>query len=301
MAAIKDDDNVHIESIGRVFSYSQGWVAEMKFVMLSSYVDTFVANYKDEPFPGTGLSTPVVVPALYPQQISSTPVNDSPVDDEGESTQSRVTLNFALDCRNVNWPSDITKPAHTSGTTLRLRGRYSGQFLTLPSKGVCAVPWYVAAPNSPIVNGLVPGFGKALPPPSPNANTRLLIPTQEFIVEWDRVRYHKTGLATLKALEGSVNSIAFMGQEPETLLLEGVDIEHSFILDNVDPWAFKITMTFKGRRILFPSEDVYGHPTTAVLGWNHEFHENPAGWVRMIMADGRNRYSLVDFTNIFNT
>ena len=128
----------------------------------------------------------------------------------------------------------------------------------------------------------------APPPPPPNSNNRLLIPLIDYLVEWDRVQ-------DLDALDwdgqiGYVNQAEFMGCGPETLLLEGVRLAPSFVLDPTLPHAWRAIATLKKRKI-----EVGGN----VYGWNHDFIPNPPGWTRIIMADGTPRYPLADFSDMF--
>jgi hypothetical protein len=263
----------------RTLSYANGWQAEMVYCLAESDVDAHIAAHYLDKYPATD--------QLSVAQISDEPWMDGDiVQASGMSMARKLTYSFALDYLDVPWPNNIARPSYLSGTTLRMEARFSGQFLTLPPRALTASGSYTPASNpdgSPYTGPPI-----APPPPPPNSNNRLLIPLIDYLVEWDRVQ-------DLDALDwdgqiGYVNQAEFMGCGPETLLLEGVRLAPSFVLDPTLPHAWRAIATLKKRKI-----EVGGN----VYGWNHDFIPNPPGWTRIIMADGTPRYPLADFSDMF--
>jgi hypothetical protein len=268
-----------LASMKRTLSYANGWAAEMVYCLPSNQVIAHIAANYLLAFPGTT--------NLHVSQIVDEPWMDGDcVDSTGMSDSRKLTYSFALDYLDVPWPSLITRPAYLEGTTLRLEARFSGQFLTLPARALQSGSSYTPSTNpdgSPYVGPPI-----TPPPPPPNSNNRILIPLIDYLVEWDRVQ-------DLSALDwdgeiGYVNATTFLGCEPETLLLEGVSLAPSFVLNPSNPHAWKATATLKKRKI-----QVDGN----IYGWNHDFLPNPPGWTTILMADGTPRYQFADFTNLF--
>ena len=266
-------------SMKRTLSYANGWAAEMVYCLAQSDVDAHIAaNYLND-YPGTdGLSVAQIIDEPW--------MDGDVVQPSGMSNARKLTYSFALDYIDVPWPDSIPRPSYLAGTTLRLEARFSGQFLTLPARALQSSGSYTPTSNS---DGS-PYTGPPItpPPPPPNSNNRVLIPLIDYLVEWDRVQ-------DLSALDwdgqiGCVNQAEFMGCGPETLLLEGVSLTPSFVLNPSNPHAWKATATLKQRQIR-----VGGN----VYGWNHDFLPNPPGWTRILMADGTPRYQLTDFSNLF--
>lgn len=185
-----------------------------------------------------------------------------------------VTVKYAADFYNVTWPTAITRPTYDADTSLRLRVRFSGQFLTMPSR---AMRWYTNPYASPYSE--VPG---------PDQNARILIPMAEYILEWDYVA--NPNITRIRGLIGKVNDAAFLGSNTETLMLESADLDHSFKISSSAPFCWKVTATFKERRI---------KSGASVYGWNHDYCDNPAGWKKIVMSDGNPRYETGDFSKIF--
>lgn len=275
-------------SMKRTLSYANGWTGEMVYCLPQSEVDAHIAANYLMAYPG--------VPQLTVSQISDDPwMADDVVQPGGMSVSRRLVYAFALNYLNVNWPTSITKPTHRNGTTLRLEAKFSGQFLTIPARGL----------QTPSSSGYVSGGQPVVPR---NINNRVLIPLIDFQIEWDRVQGLDTSGSSSSGIEaaytldftqyiGHVNSETFLGCEPETLLLEGVNITPSFVINPTNPHAYKAVATFKRRKIVVGNSSS-GDGST-VYGWNHDYLPIPPGWQRVLMADGSWRYPTVDFTNIF--
>ena len=264
----------------RTLSYANGWAAEMVYCLDSGDVDAHVAANYLMAYPGQNY--------LHVAQITDEPwMEGDSVDSSGMSANRKLTYFFALDyLQNVPWPDAVPKPALAAGTTLKLEMRFSGQFLTLPARAFQSASTYTPSENpdgSPYTGPPI-----TPPPPPPNSNNRILIPLRDYVVEWDRVQ--DMSALNFSGLVGEVNAVAFLGCNPETLLLEGVSLTPSFVLNPLNPHAFRATATFKQRQILAGGN---------VYGWNYDYLPNPPGWVRITMADGTPRYPLVDFSEMF--
>lgn len=311
---------VDILSISKTYSNQQGWVGVIRVKIATLYVEDFVAAYANMAFPGTGKTftngahESVTTAPLYPQQFHVEPQPDSPagIAPTGSSDgpqyiaaiNSIITIHYAFDYRDWTWPNGFDKPDFGEGTTLKLRTKFSGQFLTLPPRAMAAIPADQSAPHTPVSGGYMPGYGNVLPPPGANANNRILIPTMDFLIEWDRVPADKFSADYFQSLIGKVNDDWFLGQYPETLLFDGVEFEPSFAIDAIDPRRWKVQVTLKGRMVRAysvssSSSGTPAIPIATVYGWNHDFHENPPGWARVIMADGFDRYAQDDFSQLF--
>jgi hypothetical protein len=266
-------------SMKRTLSYANGWAAEMVYCMAQADVDAHIAANYLSAYPGTAY--------LHVAHINDEPwMEGDVVQTSGMSNARKLTYSFALDYLAVPWPDNIPRPDYLTGTTLRLEARFSGQFLTLPARALQSSGTYTPTSNpdgSPYTGGPI-----TPPPPPPNSNNRLLIPLVDYLVEWDRVQ--DLGALDFDDEIGCVNESAFMGCEAETLLLEGVSLMPSFVLNPSNPHCWKATATLKRRRIVIGS-DVYG--------WNDDFIPNPPGWTRMLMSDGNPRYPQADFTGLF--
>lgn len=221
-------------------------------------------------------------PAYYVNQVTIRPYSAEFDPDSQTITDPSTTTNaytgkialievtYAPDYYAAAWTRyGITQPSYRTGTTLKLKMRFSGQFLTIP--GRCMI-WDGANP----------------PPTPPDLNARILIPQIEFHVEWDLVNPFTP--ATAMAAIGGVNNATFLDCPAETLLLEGVDVDDSLRVGLTNPFCVKANFVFKARLI-----NVGG----STYGWNHEFRESPVGWTRVLMADGQPRYRLTSFSSLF--
>jgi len=187
-----------------------------------------------------------------------------------------VRASYATDYGNAAWPCTITKPSHPEGTSLKLRVRTSGQFLTMPGDSVRWEDNCEAYPDGPM--------------PGPDVNARIVIPITEYHVEWDYV--DEPPLDEWDELIGCVNSDTFLDSEAETILFEGYEVDQSSQFSLLDPYCWKLSCVFRKRRI---------QDDTEIRGWNHEMRQD--GWVRIRMKDtGGNcvdRYDQADFSSMF--
>lgn len=185
----------------------------------------------------------------------------------------RATYGPAFDGKA--WPTDITKPEVREGTVLRLRARGSGQFLTIPAR---MLKWEPSSPGETADDNPVP----------PDIGAALVIPATEYNVQWDFI--DDPPLLRLENLVGAVDVGGLFGAEEETILFEGYDLDDAFKCYPQSPNTYRVNLTFRKRRIV-DGDNVYG--------WNHDFREEPAGWTRILMANGKPRYRTEDMTEMF--
>lgn len=191
------------------------------------------------------------------------------------SAYALVEATYTPDYFSDTWTRHgITKPSCRTGTTLKLRRRFSGQFLQYPAR---ATKTYVS-----------PGDPPKPPQPADSKHGFILIPLLEYQVEWDAVSAFPSG--TVLQNVGSVNDGVFMGAEAGTLLFEGCDQDESFKMGLGDQRCTKATFVFKCRRIVSGG---------SVYGWNHDFDDVTKSWKEIRLADGNPRYRQATFTNLF--
>ena len=255
-----------ITALKKTRNYSNGLTGTMVVRLSGASADAYCLANATTPYPGET--------ALRPQQFDMTPVDGTVIAASGIADIVEISISFALDYLDVTWPEEMIRPNYKSGTTLKLKTKFSGQFLTLPAKAV--KPFQ--SPGDP------PG-----PPTPPNANNRILIPLMEHQIEWDRVLPADMTMNYFRGLMGCVNDKTFLGADAETLLFEGADLDNSFVIAS-NPRTFKLVVTLKERHI---------NSGGTIYGWNYDYHPNPPGWKRITMADGTDRYTKTDFSEMF--
>lgn len=187
---------------------------------------------------------------------------------------AKITVNYGPSFFHKTWLAG-DKPQLREGTSLRLRIRGTGQFLTLPAR---AFEWEQS-----------PGditAGNPAPPVPPDENSRILIPLTEYQFQWDYI--DDPNYSWMEDHVGHVNSDTFCGCEPGTLLFENWESDDAFKLDYTDPHTQK-HMIFCRRRKIKVGNDIFG--------WNHEFREK-TGWTIMRM-NGELRYPETAFALLF--
>jgi hypothetical protein len=299
-----------IVSRKRKWSYASGWTGEIIVCLKQEDVASCIEANWNSTYPevagdddsAAGPDAPLSVIDIAEEAWMEGDVVQSDADSKdgtgGLTNNRKLTFTFGLTYLKVPWPDAYKQPYYAPGTTLKLDIKNSGQFLTIPAR--CFQ---------------IKGFSSTMPQ---GMDGRLYIPLTDFNIEWDRVT--DLGSLDFTPYVGKVNQNTFMSCEPETLLLEAANATPSFILDPINgPWAWKVTCCFKRRRIVLPNTywNSGGPPTNAtlvddgdthvaVMGWNHEFREQPIpGWQYVLMASQPNsptspRYTQYDFTDIFN-
>lgn len=202
-----------------------------------------------------------------------------------------VTVTYATDFDNANWPCDVPKPSVPVETVVRLKINATGQFYTLTNQSVVFCDNQQAYAEGPL--------------PAPDMNGRIMIPILEFNVDWDRV--NNPPVTTWRDLMGKVNSTEFMGCEPETLLFEGYSLEPSIRFSVLDPFCWRLSCVFRQRRIVAEPatgcDAISGYP--GIFGWNHDHYAT--GWKRIMVVTKagepnvtENRYPPVSFSDMFS-
>ncbi len=312
--------HAQIISRKRELSWANGWTGEIKVKIPGAESAAFINQNIMTPFPGTQI--------LRPQRITEEMLGEV-LDLSATPDWVIQTWTYGLDFLDFPFPDDIPRPAYLAGTTLKLKVKYSGQFLCLPGKAFA-----LTTPSSNPDGSPYTGAAPSLPPGS---NARVLIPLLDYYLEWDRIPVLGSavylpasdgqsssgftagstssgvspggGYLQFSIYEGAVNASAFLGCEPETLLFEGAEEEPSFMMTAeeppaADPRCYKATVTLKRRRIVAGGQ---------VYGWNHEYDCREKQWSYVSMnqpgADsssgygaGTNsvpRYPLVEFDNLF--
>jgi hypothetical protein len=228
---------------------------------------------------GTGLSanyiylsdldaTPLGGDELHPTPKTMT----SPLTDANSYSYWLVTATYTPYPYNKAWPTCMTKPSHTAGSTLSVRIRSSVEYITFTAN---FVKW-TANPDG------TGGTNDTDPPPM-GVPGRILIPTADVVVSWDRIT--DPPVDSWMAVEGRVNNAAFMGFSAQTLLFESYDLDESLWLSTTNPYKYKADLSFKFRSV----------------GWNREFRDSPPyGWHYIVTVDGQPRYPLATFSGLFS-
>lgn len=180
-----------------------------------------------------------------------------------------ATVQYGPDFTQKPWPTDMPKPFVRVGTELRFQIKGSAKFLQVPSSALK----YEDDDTVPVTE---------------DANSVILIPLRAIQLQWDFV--NNPPLDAMESLLGKVNSIPFIGAPPETLLFESYDVAESFRAAPVDPHTHRVTLQFTRRAI---------QTGTDVVGWNHDYRTEPAGWERVLLSDDEPRYKLADFSGMF--
>jgi hypothetical protein len=192
-----------------------------------------------------------------------------------------VTAKYGPDFTKKDWPSDFAKPSPIRlGTELRFQIRGTAKFLPIPTSGT---KWEDDGGGS----GSGGSGGGDIPVPE-DANSAILIPSRALQLQWDFV--DDPPIAALEDLVGRLNSDSFLGSEPETLLFEGYDVSETFRASPINPHTNRVTVNISQRRI-----DAGG----SIVGWNHDYREEPAGWIKLLLSDGEPRYKLTTFAGMF--
>ena len=271
----------------RTWSYASGWQAEEVFCIPfklpgaavftitgtgnvdGNYngVDSFIESNYAVFFPGSDL--------LQVTQIKDEPWMDGDVVlVDGMSNTRKVTFSYSIVYLDVSWPSNINRPNYKSGTTLKLKTKYAGQYMTIPA---------------PAIEKLTKE-----PTPSPNTQATMFISLNEYDLEWDRVQ----DLADLDfdALIGCVNDADFFASgDKGTLLCEGAPQENTTVLNPNDPMAWKTNVTIKQRKIVVVDGDNAG-----TYGWNDWYNPKTKKWEALKLNNGYPPYDTTSFAGMFS-
>ena len=178
-----------------------------------------------------------------------------------------LTVNYGPDFTTKIWP--FNKPVFREGTELRLQVSGGGEFYQVPSS---ATKWD-DDPETPVLE---------------TNETAIKISKNLIVIQWDYVDVVPTAL--LEDLTGTVNETTFFGSPPETILFAEYNVDEIFKAQPEDSHTNRISCVFERRAI--PDGD-------DVAGWNHDYREDPAGWVKLLLSSGEPRYQSNDFTEMF--
>lgn len=270
------------------FNEGQGHSAERLFLVNWGSIEAFAQDLAAQPtaaFPGLshmraqGITAEPFSPDLPPSGVVTDPKSQIVVYAQNGGKVALIRVSYGPVFYNKTWPTDVPKPSFRAGTQIRLRMRASGQFVTIPGRMML----WSSGSGSPGEEEAA----NAIPTP-PDLNARLINVMKEINVQWDFV--DDPPLDALDEKLGHVFDAEFFGCPAETLLFEGYDLDDSFKLSPANTHTNRLNLIFRKRVI-----NGDGGP----FGWNHEYRENPAGWTRIIMADGTPRYPTVSPTNFF--
>ncbi len=247
------------------YSYATGWTAEMVYCMAGADVPAFVESMYLAEY---AASPSMAVVAVDDEPWMETDV----VTSTGYTNSRKITLHFAIVYLDVPWPSNIVQPAYASGTTLKLKTRYAGQYQPIPPSAI------------------QPSTG---PTPGPNTQLSQYIALNEYTVEWDRVQ--DLDSLDFSGYVGAVNSDDFMGCASGTLFCAGAPQEPSFVLNPVNPCAWKTTVTLKQRAIVVADGDNAG-----TYGWNDWLNPKTQQWEPLTLTNGEPPYNAVEFSEMFS-
>lgn len=206
--------------------------------------------------------------------VGPTDILDPAVDTNGYGNKKALlTVNYGPDFTSKLWP--FNKPEFREGTELRLRVSGSGEFYQVPSS---ATKWD-DDPETPVLE---------------TNETAIRISNSLIVVQWDYV--DSVPIILLDGLTGSVNSNTFFGSPPETILFAEYNVDEIFKAQPEDSHTNRITCVFERRAI----DTGKGTPEAPdIVGWNHGYREDPAGWVKLLLANGEPRYQSYNFTGMF--
>ena len=231
-------------------------------------------------------------PTCYPDSINIEPYNDehpaSGIAGAAQYSLARVVATYTTSQWNWYWPADVPSPDYDPETILALETDGGAEFLTIPSR---TAEWGTGAGVSPgetDPNNNPEAVGGDDPPLVPEDQiNKIIVPTTEFSVRWDWV--DDPPIDKIRKKVGGVNDAIYMGQEQDTLLLEGYGIQRSY-KPAADPRCYAMTLRFNQRRIRTADG--------SIVGWNHDYREDPPGW-QEVLLNGAPRYERLDFSDLF--
>ena len=257
-------------------SSGQGRVGTRKWVLTGGEdVNAFVGRVCASHWPGDANTRPVMVQvgAVDEKLLIKDNTGGGPGSPLPQFKETLVVAQYQFLLFDTRWPQHITKPYHPPGTTIALRIRSSGQFLTMPPGAFMAV-----GNDKQVVF-------------TTNENCRIVIPIAEYHITCDRLKAGQ--VPSWKHREGTVNDSAFLGESKETLLFDTAELDHSFapaLSPRLIP-RFKLTIVLRSRDI--PVGDKH-------FGWNHDYHNDH--WVRIQVKENDtpyDRYPIDNFSGIF--
>jgi len=236
-------------------------------------------------FPDCRVVAMAIVPFFGEQSVPSGPEVLNPginsneyFNHDGTPKDALLTVNYGPDFTSKVW--SIGKPAFREGTELRHQITGGGEFYELPSS---ATKWEAEA-------GATPPDGEDSDDPAvlESNETVLRISKNIINIQWDFV--DEVPVARFEELTGKVNQGMFLNSPPETILFNEYNVEESFKAQPIDPHTNRVTCVFERRAIPTPG---------GIVGWNHDYREDPAGWAKLLLADDEPRYETAVFNQMF--
>ena len=181
--------------------------------------------------------------------------------------QALITVEYGPDFTQKIWP--FTKPGFRVGTELRYQIQSAGEFLNVSPS---ATQWE-DDPDTAVLE---------------TNETVIRLSTEVINLQWDFV--DAVPKVSLDALKGRVNVDTFLDASPETLLFAGYSIDETFKADPLNIHTNRVSVQILRREFVDAGQ---------TFGWNHDYREDPAGYVRMVLKDGTPRYKLAPFLGMF--
>jgi len=256
-------------------SESSGSTAERRFLVpwntRITFAQLLVSTAAAYPhFPQSRVVAIDLQPWMDDDDLPSGTVIDPSVQSSGYGTQPcLITVKYGPDYTKKIWPTGFTKPTVRYGTELRFQIRGSAKFLLVPA---AACKW----------------DDDATVPVPEDVNSVILLPMRAIQLQWDFV--DDPPIARLEALQGLVNSDVFLGAPVETLLFESYEVTETFRAAPINPHTNRVTVTITQRKV---------NTGSTIVGWNHDYREEPAGWAKLLLSDDEPRYKTTAFTGMF--
>lgn len=257
-------------------SESSGSSAERKFLVpwntRIAFAQLLVSTAAAYPhFPQSRVVAIDMQPLLDGDTVPAGTILDPSIQSNGYGIQPCViTVKYGPDFTKKEWPTDFTKPTIRYGTELRFQIRGSAKYLLVPAS---ACKW------EDDEEALVPE----------DVNSVILTPMRVIQLQWDFV--DDPPIERFEDLQGRVNSDTFLGSPAETLLLDSYDVSETFRAAPLNPHTNRVTVNLLQQKI----DDGDG----GVVGWNHDYREDPAGWERLLLSDDEPRYKSTAFSGMF--
>lgn len=312
-------------------SESQGMIGTRRWTLnYDDDLDTFLGYVCTSHFPGwrDSLLVQVQSGALWDEVVTKP---DPRRNESGDITSWRafedmgllpkygevmVVAQYALHRLSNCWPDHITKPWHPPTTTLELRVRGSGQYIVVTPQGV-SVPSALGLCSDTVTAATI----------SAAMATRIIVPVAEYTVSCDRMTLAEVNAAMpdgkWDVYNGCVNfemecpqqsdplaSVDFLGAPYGTLLMDGYEMQETYVCHPADPHRYRLTACFKKRVVTAPDGTTLNDEDGVPVGWNHDYINRPGGrgwgwwpvklqsWTDGVMTCV-DRYPFIDFGSLF--
>lgn len=247
-----------------------GHSGEREFCVLWDQANAFVLAMQQAYFPGVQAS---VVQRINVEPFVANPREKQIVNlltDMNEHEFARVTIQYSAQSGNG------TREQQNDGTYISYRQGTTVEFQTVPSRSL------VWDDNSE--------------PVSPDAYSAMPISKTDHVLTWSEVA--NPPLALISSMKGKVNqgriTIPKIGLEVgvEQLYFESAESSTKIDASGDELWEFTYTLKeVKPSAFGADGEDV---------GWNHQYRDDPAGWVKVKDKDsGQYTFATADLSLLF--